>query len=288
MSYPTKDDLAANDVVLRFETNQIISPAAFGTVLREIERIARLKGMFGPDVEIGIVDMGTGSAWARIRIGLTIAAEVAAIAGFGLVLSDYIQRERGALAEAVATLAIDDSVVEARIVTREKTITIATHDLPARMIVEAKRALAEGRPVSGTVRMGGYGRDYGRDYGGARSGNVQPPTLGRVINGGTMEPVRAEDEANMGIIRGRGGVAFSGSGDLRAARYYLGTLRRGREEDHIVFETETPASEDFDVVLAPEIAGNSIPFDVRVAIKAELQREPDIAYVWDISIISQV
>lgn len=275
MNYPTADDLAPNDIVFRLETNQAISPASFGTVLREIERIARLKSQFGPDTEIGIVDMGTGSAWARIRIGLTIAAEIAAVGALALTIEQYVNRPSGTLAEAIAVLSIDDSVVEARIVTRARTITIATNELPARQTVEQKRLIAAGvREIEG---VGGYGRSYGMDYGGKPiTLDGQELTLDNErlsMDGQNAQPDRIKDWAGYfgvtdekkGPISATGGVTFGGTAKLGQLRHFVGRLHPGRA-GHSDARLEGKSGTMYHLRLATELLAEELPWGMQVVV----------------------
>jgi hypothetical protein len=233
MPYPLAKDLAPNAFVIRLETNDLVAPAAFGTMLREVDRLAHLRTGLGSDADLRIVDIGTGTIWAHIVAGLAISANVAAIAAFACYLEERMRRKTGALAESLAALAIDNGVVEAKIVMRDRTITIATNDLPARRTVEQKRQIAAG--IAEMERAGGYGRAYGMDYGG------KPITLAGqeitldndrlTMDGGDQAPEGVKDLAESrerNPISATGGLKFGGSAKLGQLRHFVGRLHPGR------------------------------------------------------------
>ncbi len=165
--------LAPNEFAFSLETNNAVSPAAFGTFLREIERIARLKKHFGPDAEIRLVEIGTGSVWGKIKIGLTVAAALAEVSNFAVDIHDRMAQQNDKLAQAVAVMAIDDSVVSFKIVTKDKVFEMKTRDMPAIKAVEHQREYPKSRgprlpapdvsPSAGTVFVedGSFGSGRG-------------------------------------------------------------------------------------------------------------------------------
>jgi propanediol dehydratase small subunit len=175
------EDLGSDELAFRFETNDIISAAAIGTFLFELERIARLKSHFGPDARVQVLALGTGSLWGKLKVAGAVAVGAAALGDFGLALEERISRPRANIAQCVAEMTIDSGVVSATITTQDCQITVNTQGLPAIESVQQKRQdlsarnfedvrqyqerainVAEGtKPIAGTAPQLYGGRAYG-------------------------------------------------------------------------------------------------------------------------------
>ncbi|MCL6699095.1 hypothetical protein LZ496_09925 [Sphingomonas sp. NSE70-1] len=242
--------LADNELGFYFETNDVIAPAPVGVFLAELERIARLKRHFGPDAEVRVIELGVGSLWGKIAVGLGALGGAASIATLGLDISDRLTQPRGRLAEAVATMSIDSSVVSATIVTKDKTVTITSNEMPAITTVEQKRKSGDRAPVD-TRFMSGFSQTLIPDH-------AKEVPAGR-------EPLGRKD--------------FSNLGDKRGARNYLGEFIESDAVDYEVFRLEGGGT------FAAKIS-NEYPlplvYHARVMVRAELDNADQLMFVHEI------
>jgi hypothetical protein len=241
---------AGNELAFYFETNDVIAPAPLGVFLAELERIARLKRHFGPDAEVRVLELGVGSLWGKIAVILGALGGVATVADLALDIGDRLTQSRGRLAEAVATMSIDSSVVSATIVTNDKTITITSNEMRAITTVEQKRKNGGRAPVD-TRFMSGFDQA------------VMPDRASEVPVG--REPLGRKD--------------FSNLGDKRGARNYLGEFIESDAVDYEIFRREG------DGTFAAKISNEyplSLVYHTRVMVRAELDNADRVMFVHEI------
>lgn len=262
------EDLAADELAFRFETNGLISAAAIGTFLFELERIAHLKSHFGPEASVQILALGTGSLWGKLKIAGAVAVGAAALGDFGLALEERINGPRAAIAQCVAEMTIDSGVVSATITTQDCQVTVHTRDLPAIAHVKQKREASRVNrhrpahleqvrairvdeaigPIAGTAPQP-YG---GRAYGEGTFGQAVP------ITGG-----------------------FLGDGDKRGAVNLIGRLNRSpSDRAPITFVTE--GGGEYSVDLADELTVSDLVFDSKVMISANHDPGSNWLLIWQV------
>ena len=241
--------LTENELAFHFETNDAVAPTQLGVFLAELERIARLKQHFGPDAQVRVTELGTGSVWGKIAVGLGALGGAATIASFGLNISDRLTQPHGKLAEAVAAMSIDSSVVSATIVTNEKTITVTSNDMPAIATVKEKRKHARYNQTDTSNRIG------------------FDDSL--VLSSPTERPDS--------IPKGRRN--FSNLGDPRGARNYVGEFRESDGEEYEIFRQENGHS------FAAKVSNEyplPIVYRTRVMVRAELDKQNHLMFVHEI------
>lgn len=143
-----------------FETNEGISPRSLGHFLTEVERIAKTQSFFGSQAKLEIVKVGTGTLWVEIAIDVGTAT----LGGVGTLIlqslassiKERFRRRTGKLPEALASMALDNGVVQAQVITKDARYTIEKGDFGAIETVQRKR-----------LPPTGYGLNRGNDYGGA-------------------------------------------------------------------------------------------------------------------------
>jgi hypothetical protein len=129
--------LEPNEIGLSFKTNDEIDVEALSNFFRELAREARRH--LGPDVVLRIAEIGTGSLWTRITIIGGVIVGLATVGDFGLNLAEALYRPRNKLAQAVAAIILDSGVVEAKIVTHDRTIVVHRNEMPSVPLLEARR-----------------------------------------------------------------------------------------------------------------------------------------------------
>ncbi|MBB3034037.1 hypothetical protein [Alteriqipengyuania lutimaris] len=114
-------------VEFRLETNEAIPAELSLAITAEIVRLAKLKSAFGRDTPIEIVEIGRGS----LVIRLNIAAAIATIASFALMLEDRVRSNSGRLPELVAEACVDHGATECRFKGGDVEFSITRHEMPA-------------------------------------------------------------------------------------------------------------------------------------------------------------
>jgi hypothetical protein len=132
-------DLGPNEFFFRFETNDALRPDALGRFLQQVERIAHLRRHFGPEAEVRLVEIGTGSVWGKITVAIGAIGGIAGFGSFVLDLEARMHSDTDPLAQAIAAMSLDSSVVSATIVTKERVIVVRTADMPAVETVKTAR-----------------------------------------------------------------------------------------------------------------------------------------------------
>ena len=133
-------DLEPNEFYFHFETNDAVRPDALGRFLQQVERVAHLRRHFGPDAEVRLLEIGTGSVWGKIAIAVGVLGSAAGFGSFVLDLETRMRSPTDPLAQAIATMSLDSSVVSAKIVTKDRVIEVHTIDMPAVASVKQARA----------------------------------------------------------------------------------------------------------------------------------------------------
>jgi len=266
-------DLAPDELAFRFETNDTISAAAVGTFLREVERIARLKSHFGPEAEVRILDIGTGSLWGKIKIIGGVAVGVATIGSFGLAIEERLNQPTPVIAQCVAEMALDSGVVSATIVTQDCHITVHTKDLPAIDYVKHKRVAADEKRQQEKLED---------QAGSLRLGDTTRPVAG------TAPRPYGEGEYGEGRFGGpiRISTGFQGSRDKRGAVNLIGKLSRQHNDDPIIFTS--PDGSRLGVELADDLAPEDLLYDTQVVVRANHDPEHDWLLIWEVWAISQI
>lgn len=96
------------EIDFRLETKEAVPAALSLAITSEIVRLAKLKSNFGPDIQIEIIELRRGSFRGKLRI----AAEIAAVGAFLLMLEARFKGGRGAVAQLVAEACLDHGVTK--------------------------------------------------------------------------------------------------------------------------------------------------------------------------------
>jgi len=264
-------DLGSDELAFRFETNGMISAAAIGTFLFEVERIARLKSHFGPEASVQVLALGTGSLWGKLKIAGAIAVGAAALGDFGLALEERINRPRATIAHCVAEMTIDSGVVSATITTQDCQITVRTRDLPAIDHVQQRRQASRLR----------YLEPAQQDQ--VRAINVADKTKPIAGTAPQAFSSRIFDESTFNTTAPKS-AGYFGDRDKRGAINLIGRLSRSpKNEVPITFITE--GGRRYGADLADGLTASDLIFDTRVMISANHDPENNwllIGQVWPI------
>jgi hypothetical protein len=288
-------ELEPNEFAFHFETNDAVHPQALGTFLRELERIAHLRRHFGPDAEVRLVDIGTGSVWGRIAIA---AGTLAGLGSFALALEQRLNSPTDPLAQAVAAMSLDSSVVSATIVTRDRVITVRTADMPAVPLVALKRANGGQLPARGGGHLAD--RTAGDAY---KERMIDLPLHGRINHGDTPRNRMLDDDslasgpapitfaatdkpALPAPMAARGGLRFGGSGDLRASRYYVGQIHPPGPLEFRPSFAMTKGGEYW-IERADSVEEDDLAYGMPVVVRAEIDEESHTMLVFEVIILSQ-
>ena len=250
----SSNNLAKSELAFHFETNDAVQPYALGTFLREMQRIAGLRRHFGPEAEVRLIEIGTGSVWGKIAIAVGAAGGVAGMGSFLLDLEKRLNSPTDALAQAVATMSLDSSVVSATIVTQDRVITVRTADMPAVDALAERRAgeLAKPTPQVGHFRR--LGEPIVFDGGTAKHSTVSDPA--RVVN----LPLHGRVPSLYPQPRGE-----------RVDRYLIGELHPANPGSAMTFITEKGLR--YDVTLSPSLDLDDYPFGRRIILRGIAEEE---------------
>lgn len=282
-------ELRANEIGVFLETNDTVSPAAFGVLLIEIEKLALDTRHFGPEAELRVLELGVGSAYAKIGIFVAGVAAVgaissaysahksaeAAMAQLELSIEDRAERSNSYLGQCLAEMYVDSSVTGVEITTSTGERYIKLPDLPAVSYVlgrrdrgiETRRSVSNAGarlPMAGRVESADNNKLVEFDQGGERKYKFQE-----------QEPVRDGD-----------GFRFERSGDIRGARSYLGKFSQG-DDDTVLFVTE--GGRKYGAIWDSDLEEylGEVPFGQRVMVRAQLDRENQSTVIFEIYTIDQ-
>lgn len=155
MPMPEIDDLPENQLVLHFETNNVIEMAQLSAVFYEFAALAHADPLIGPDATIVILRLKSGSpttTWIEI---LNAAGAAAGVASFGLALAVFIQeRSSRKFSRRLAELMDHNDVTDFTIGVRDafgngvKRISLSREDMPAVGALERERELQRQRRLA--------------------------------------------------------------------------------------------------------------------------------------------
>ncbi|GAB7550693.1 hypothetical protein NRB_01870 [Novosphingobium sp. 11B] len=123
----------ANDIVIHFETNDMIDAGLFGGLLLDIEKLAKSEDLFGPEAEVRLAEIRTGSITARLKIlapKLVEGALNATVTALTAALVTQLTTPEAPAAQKAAQIIIDQSVTHIEIRNSEGSIFI-DRDNPA-------------------------------------------------------------------------------------------------------------------------------------------------------------
>ena len=173
--FPPNVKLGEADVVLHFETNDMLNAGRFGVILEDIVALARSPDFFGLDVDVRIAELSTGSLTARLTMICSIAASLSAMGSFALALQEHMNSPTDNIGQHVAEMMVDDGVASIDIVTTTHHVQVNRNDNPAVSALEAIR------------EEGGYGTGgYGEGPYGGRSG--KSPDQHDILSDGPAAP----------------------------------------------------------------------------------------------------
>ena len=162
MPLPDLGNLPDNQIVLHFETNNVIEMGQLSTVFSEFARLAYEDPRIGWDSTVVLIRVKSGSpttAWIEV---LNTGGAIAGIGQFGLGVAVLLQENRQRkLCRRIAELMCDNDVTEFSIAVREeggsanRKITMARSQIPAVAMIEAERnntqTLPNDRELAGRI-----------------------------------------------------------------------------------------------------------------------------------------
>lgn len=137
--FPPNVKVGEADVVLHFETNDMLNAGRFGVILEDIVALARSPDFFGLDVDVRIAELSTGSLTARLTMICSIAASLSAMGSFALALQEHMNSPTDNIGQHVAEMMVDDGVASIDIVTTTHHVQVNRNDNPAVSALEAIR-----------------------------------------------------------------------------------------------------------------------------------------------------
>lgn len=155
MPMPDINDLPENQIVLHFETNNVIEIAQLSALFYEFAAFARSDQRIGQDAVIVLLRLKSGSpttTWIEI---LNAVGSAAGVGSFGIGLAAFIQEYRGRkLSRRLAELMFDNDVTDFTIGVRDmdggsvRRISLAREDMPAVGALERERDLQRQRRIA--------------------------------------------------------------------------------------------------------------------------------------------
>ena len=270
-------------MAIYLETNDTVSAASLGTLLVEVERLALNSRHFGRKAEVRVLDIGIGSTWTKIGIffaGVAAGSAVwsansaqksadAAMAQLQLSVEERANRSNSYLGQCLAEMYLDSSVVKADITISSGQRFIKMSELPAVPYVELRRlapastmGIADRRSVELPVhgRVGIHDEKY-----------IDAPKVERGER--LQKPIRDGDS-----------FVYKGGWDERGARSYLGRFARG-DNDTVLFNHE--GGNQFGVLWDEDLLEHlgEIPFDDRVMVRAQFDRDNMSAVIFEFFVI---
>jgi hypothetical protein len=182
MSQPP-DNLAANEIVFYFETNQPIPAGDVGRFIVELGRIAQAHRYLGPDGVLELVEVQTGTLWVKLLAIAGLGGSFAAMGSFALDVSDRLQSTDNRLAQCAAKMVMEHGIRATTVITCEGSIEILRDMMPQVEKLEHLRARKEESEDS-SVGFGD-GSFGGGTFGGGPIGGG--PIGGEPIRGGKAQ-----------------------------------------------------------------------------------------------------
>lgn len=137
---PPLMDLRDNQMMLYLETNRAVDLGRFVSFLAAVNELARLPHALGPDVELELTSVSTGSAVAVISAYGGLIGGLGSFATFGLLVYQEVARGRRKVASRAAYLVLDDDVVAIEIHRAGQTpLVIQTNEIAILPEVERRR-----------------------------------------------------------------------------------------------------------------------------------------------------
>lgn len=151
---PLRDDIQLSDteLLLHFETNQVIGAADLARFLAELADYVRLPSQFGADHKLVLRRLHSGSPLDMVLQVLDSAGDAATLATFGLLLVDrWRGRRETRMGNALADLIVNNGVHELDVLFDNpgdggrRRLTLHREDIPAVNSAEHRQALREER-----------------------------------------------------------------------------------------------------------------------------------------------
>lgn len=140
------------DLVLHFDTQDMLDVALFGGLLLNIVELARSSEQLGPTVEARIAEFRTGSLTARLKFTREDFRDGIAVGGLLVALYAALQDPAQPAGLKCAQIMVDQSVSSVELCTLERSFTVP-RDNPAVRALEQKRAASPSKDELNSNRV---------------------------------------------------------------------------------------------------------------------------------------
>lgn len=123
--------IAANEMVLFFQTNRAIPASAVAQLLFELERVALNSRYLGSDGLLEVVELQTGTMWLKVAGVVGTLGSLAGMVSCSMDVAEQLKTRDAPIARCVAQLVEHHGVVSTRIINCEGGIDVAREMMPA-------------------------------------------------------------------------------------------------------------------------------------------------------------